>query len=76
MIQFDSRDANLDNGRVRFAFQSGDRVFRPLEPMPGKSNVYCIPAQAVSTGLLRASAEDLAGNVLTVMEEHLSKLKA
>jgi hypothetical protein len=75
LIQFDARDANLDNGRVRFAFQGGDRVFRPLEPLPGRSNVYCIPAQAVFTGLIRVSAEDLAGNA-TVMEEHLSKIPA
>ena len=74
LIQFDVKDANLDNGRTRFAYQGGDRVFRNIEPVPGKSNWFLIPAQAVFTGLMRASAEDLAGNT-TVMEEHLSKLK-
>ena len=73
LIQFEVRDANLDGARVRFAFQGGDRVFRALEPVAGRDNVYCIPVQAVCSGLVRASADDLAGNIAS-FEGHLSKL--
>ena len=74
LIQFDARDANLDIGRVRFMYQGGDHIFRPLDSVPGNSHVFCIPVQAVCTGLIRASAEDLAGNI-TNYEEHLNKMK-
>ncbi len=67
-------DANLDDARVRFFYQSGDKQFRPLEPASDKAGVFCIPAQAVCTGLVRLVAQDLAGNQ-TVCEEHLSQMK-
>jgi hypothetical protein len=73
LIQCDVQDANLDNARVRFYFQSGDKVFRPLEPMAGRGNVFCIPQQAVTTGVVRLVAEDLAGNQ-TLREEHLNHM--
>jgi hypothetical protein len=65
MIQCEFHDECLDPMKSRFFFQTGDKVFRPLDPVPGKANVYCVPAQAVFTGQLRASATDLAGNVVT-----------
>ena len=75
LIQCEVRDANLDTAKSRFSYQGGDKVFRSLEPVPGRANVYCIPVQAVCSGLVRASAEDLAGNQI-VLEEQLSKLQA
>jgi hypothetical protein len=43
--------------------------------MAGKRNVFCIPAQAVCSGLVQVIAEDLAGNQ-TTRQEHVSRLKA
>lgn len=62
LIQLEVRDTNLNNARTQLHYQGGDGVFRGLEPVPGRPGVFCLPAQAVSTGLIRASAEDLAGN--------------
>jgi len=73
MIQCDVRDANLDLGKMHFSFQGGDRVFRQLVPIAGKTNVYCIPSEAVFTGLVRVFAQDMAGNH-TVCEEHLNHM--
>lgn len=74
LVHCDGRDANLDNARVRFFYQGGDKVFRPLGPMPGRAGVYCIPTQAVFTGVVRAVAEDLAGNQ-TVCEADLNHMQ-
>jgi hypothetical protein len=75
LIQCEIRSTNLDNGKTRLTFQGGDGVFRNLMPVQGRANVYCIPAEAVSTGVIRVSAESLAGNQ-THREEHLNNLKA
>ena len=74
LIQCDVRDANLDNAKLRVSFQGGDKVFRAVESVPGRGNVYCIPVQAVSSGLIRATAVDLAGNY-TAYEEHLNHMQ-
>jgi hypothetical protein len=73
LIRCDVRDANLDIARTKFLFQGGDRVFRALEPVAGRPDVYCIPTQAVCTGIIRATAEDLAGNQ-TLREVHLNQI--
>jgi hypothetical protein len=75
LVQIEVADPNLDNGRVRFSYQAGDKGFRLLEPMVGRANVYCIPSQAVCTGLVQVVAEDLAGNQ-TTRQEHLSRMKS
>ncbi len=56
------QDENIDPTKTRFQFQSGDRMFRPVEPVAGRQNVFCVPKQAVWTGLARVSAGDQAGN--------------
>jgi hypothetical protein len=73
LLQCDARDECLDPLRTKVLYQTGDKVFRNLEPQPGRSNVYCIPAQAVFTGMLRVSAADLAGNV-TSREVNIGQL--
>jgi hypothetical protein len=62
LIQCEIRDANLDISKTHFAFQCGDKVFRAAEQVRGRPNVFCVPAQAVFTGLVRVTAHDLAGN--------------
>lgn len=73
LIQCDVRDPHLDLGKMHFSFQGGDKVFRQLVPIAGKSNVYRIPSEAVFSGLVRVYAQDLAGNQ-TVCEEHLNHM--
>ncbi len=74
LIQCDLRDPHLDIAKTRLLFQGGDKVFRDLQAVPGRTGVYCIPAEAVYTGLIRASSEDLAGNQAFV-EVHLSNMR-
>ena len=61
-VQCECRDANLDPLQTRFLFQTQDQVWRPLDPIPGRAGLYCIPAQAVLTNLIKISAADLAHN--------------
>ncbi|MBI2808588.1 MAG: hypothetical protein HYX68_26670 [Planctomycetes bacterium] len=74
LIQCDISDSHLDNGKARITFQGGDKVFRDMLAVPGRANVYCIPNEAVCTGLIRASASDLAGN-RGFREQHLNGMK-
>lgn len=75
LIQCKVQDTHLDNARTRFYYQGGDRVFRVLDPVAGRPGVYCIPTQAVFTGLVRVMAEDLAGNQAQV-EIHMNQVPA
>lgn len=62
-VQCTIRDANPDWNSLDFYFQTGDGKWRRLEPEPGKRDTYCIPPQARFTGMLRATARDICGNV-------------
>ena len=64
-VQCECRDANLDPLQTRFFFQTQDQVWRPLDPMPGRSSVYCIPRQAMLTNQIKVTAADLAHNTTT-----------
>jgi hypothetical protein len=72
-VQCCLRDAHPDPERTRFEFQTGDRVWRSLEPENDKPDVYRIPSQAVITGWVRVCAVDKAGNRCT-REVNLSEL--
>lgn len=56
------RDANLDLTKLHVSYQSGDMEWRSLDPHPARMDHYCIPEQAVCTGMVRVDAIDLAGN--------------
>ncbi|MCI0638988.1 MAG: hypothetical protein L0Y72_16675 [Gemmataceae bacterium] len=58
-------DANPDQLKTRFYFQTRDQMWRPLEAVPGQPNQFLIPVQAATTGLVRVLAADLAGNMAT-----------
>jgi hypothetical protein len=62
LVQCDVVDAHPDPSRTRVQYQTADKVFHDMEPLPDRPNVYCIPAQANTTGQLRAYVADLAGN--------------
>jgi hypothetical protein len=49
--------------KTRLQYQTADKAYRDLEPLPDHPNVYCIPAQANTTGQIRVYASDLAGNL-------------
>jgi len=64
VIQVDARDPNLDPKKTEVYYQTRDQLWRLLDPIPQQTNRYCIPIQAATTGLIRVSAADLAGNVM------------
>ncbi len=57
-------DANTDSTKTRFLYQRGDKNWESLESMPGRSDHFLIPREAVYTGNVRVSAADLAGNAI------------
>jgi hypothetical protein len=65
VVRCDIRDPHADSTKTKFFYQTGDQMWRPLDAMPGQPNHFCIPAQAVVTGMVRVSATDLAGNTTT-----------
>jgi hypothetical protein len=64
-VHCEIHDANPDPAKTRFYFQTRDQVWRALEPVGGKGDIYCIPGQAAITGMVRLVAFDLAGNNTT-----------
>jgi hypothetical protein len=75
IVQCEAQDPNLEGAKVKFFFQSGDKNWRPLDPMPDSTDKFCIPTQAVFTGMVRAQVNDLAGNT-TTKELNLTALAA
>ncbi|MBX9680680.1 MAG: hypothetical protein K2X38_18145 [Gemmataceae bacterium] len=74
VVHCEVRDANPDYLKTRFYFQTRDNVWRPLEPMQNRPDLFCIPAQAVLTGMIRVAVTDLAGNT-TSRELNLGALQ-
>ena len=73
LIQCDIHDAHLDPSRTRVQYQTADRQFHDLDALPDRGNTYCIPGQANTTGQIRVSCADQAGN-LGMRECNLSQL--
>jgi hypothetical protein len=65
LVQCDVRDNHPDAAKTRLQYQTADKLFRDLEPVADRPNVWCIPAQANITGNLRFCAADMAGNLAT-----------
>lgn len=61
-VRCEVADAHPDPLKTRFYYQTGDQVWRQLEPQPGSADRYCIPSQAVLTGKVRLQVADMAGN--------------
>ncbi len=62
-VQCEVQDANPDPSRTRVEYQTADQVWRAADPVPGRPNTFCIPQQAMHTGMVKALAADRAGNV-------------
>jgi hypothetical protein len=58
-------DANPDPSKTSFLYQTRDQNWWPLNPIAGQSDVFLIPIQAATTGMIRIVARDLAGNTTT-----------
>lgn len=65
VVACEVRDTHADAAKTRFFYQTGDKVWRPLDPIAGQPHKFCIPSQAMTTGQVRASATDHAGNTTT-----------
>jgi hypothetical protein len=74
-VKCEVRDANPNPFQTRFEYQTGDHVWRSLEPMANQPDCFCIPKQAVLTGLVKISCCDRAMNT-TVKEFSLAALGA
>jgi hypothetical protein len=59
------RDANPDLRSTRFEYQALNKEWLPVEPFAKTSDLFHLPAAKEKnwTGMLRATARDLAGNV-------------
>jgi hypothetical protein len=64
LVQCVIRDANPDFGKTHFYYQTGDGGWQSPMRSSIRSDQYCIPAQAVFTGMVRVEATDLAGNTM------------
>jgi hypothetical protein len=73
LVQCEVRDANADPVKTVFQYQTADLVFRPLDPVADRPNVYCVPAQARITGMIRVAAADTFGNTAQT-ESNISQL--
>jgi hypothetical protein len=72
-VKCEVHDANPNPFQTHFEYQTGDRVWRSLEPMPNQTDCFCIPHQAVLTGLVKVTCCDKAMNT-TVKEFNLTML--
>lgn len=57
-------DANPDLAKTRFYYQTGDMMWRPLDPLPDRPDHFNIPTQAACTGMVCVEASDLAKNTV------------
>jgi hypothetical protein len=71
--RLDVRDEHLDTNKTRFEYQTADKLWRPLDPVIGQPGVFCIPQQAMFTGMVKATATDKANNN-TVRELNLGAM--
>ncbi len=73
IVRCDVHDANPNPAKTQFQFQTGNGSWHLLEPLPQQLSIYCIPKQAMLTGMIRVTVIDLAGN-MNVREGNLSAL--
>lgn len=73
LVRCEVRDANPEPTKTRFFYQTRDQVWRPAEAIGGQTDTYCVPGQAATTGAIRITACDMAGNT-TTREFNLSAL--
>ena len=65
IVLIEAQDPNYEAAKTRLFYQTGDKQWRPLECQSGTPEQFCIPSQAVLTGMVRVQAVDKAGNTTT-----------
>ena len=68
-IQVSLRNGNIETANPKLYYQTGNRLWQPLDPLPTRPDQFCIPAHAVLTGLIRVTGANLKAE-----EFHLSQL--
>jgi len=63
-VQCVVRDANPDFAKTHLYYQTGDGGWQSPVASPKRPDQYCIPSQAVFSGMVRVEATDLAGNTM------------
>jgi hypothetical protein len=73
MVKIDVRDVHLDAAKTQFYFQTTDKMWRLLAPLPNQPDQFCIPRQPAVTGMIKIAASDFAGNIVS-REFNLNRL--
>lgn len=73
-LQCRVHDANPDWATVRLEYQTTEKSWRALEPVPHGRGLFSVPSADVLRGVVRATAADLAGNKKS-READLSQLQ-
>jgi len=72
-LKCEVQDANPNPFQTRFEYQTGDHTWRQLDAMPNQADCFCIPRQAVLTGMVKVTCCDRAMNT-TVKEFNLDTM--
>ncbi|MGF1580458.1 MAG: hypothetical protein ACFCD0_13940 [Gemmataceae bacterium] len=73
-IQCRISDTHPDPLKTKFYYQTQDRRWRLLDPKRSSPDTYCIPSQAVLTGMVRVDAVDRCNNTARI-QTHLQDLQ-
>jgi hypothetical protein len=65
LLQCDVHDANPDPSKTRLEYQTPEQMWQPLQPLPEQPNLFRVPDPGALRGVVRVTAADLAGNVVT-----------
>jgi len=64
-LRCDVRDSNPNPYSTKLEYQTGDKMWRVCEPMMNQPESFCIPRQAVLTGMVKITCADRAANTTT-----------
>jgi hypothetical protein len=65
LLQCVIHDANPDPTKTRLEYLTPEQTWQPLEPLRDQVNAFKVPDPGLLRGVVRATAADLAGNVVT-----------
>ncbi len=73
VVKVDVRDPHLDASRTQFSYQTGNRAWHAVDHLANHPDQFCIPRQAVLTGMIKVVSVDYARNEVS-REFNLSTL--
>jgi hypothetical protein len=65
LLQCVIHDANPDPSKTRLEYLTPEQTWQPLEPLRDQVNTFKVPDPGLLRGVVRVTAADLAGNVVT-----------